>query len=82
MFELCSNFFIGLTSFLYFCLVKIHQTMASIKFKLRSKENKIVPIKIQFILSRESKFEVNTGFSINPKDWSETSNFDSLLKMN
>ena len=46
--------------------------MASIKFRLRSKSNKNVSIKIYLSTGRENKFiETNTGFSINPKDWSD-----------
>ena len=45
--------------------------MASIKFRLRSDSNKNVSIKIYLSTGRENKFlETNTGFSINPKDWS------------
>ena len=47
--------------------------MASIKFRLRSKANKNVAIKVRVILGRgKQDLELNTGFSINPKDWSET----------
>lgn len=47
--------------------------MASIKFRLRSKANKNVSIKVRVILGRgKQDLELNTGFSINPKDWSET----------
>lgn len=47
--------------------------MASIKFRLRSKVNKNVAIKVRVILGRgKQDLELNTGFSINPKDWSET----------
>jgi integrase len=47
--------------------------MASIKFRLRSKANKNIAIKARVILGRgKQDLELNTGFSINPKDWSET----------
>ena len=47
--------------------------MASINFRLRSKANKNVSIKVRVILGRgKQDLELNTGFSINPKDWSET----------
>lgn len=44
--------------------------MASIKFRLRSSANKNVSIKVRVILGRgKQDLELNTGFSINPKDW-------------
>lgn len=44
--------------------------MASIKFRLRSKANKNVSIKVRVILGRDKQdLELNTGFTINPKDW-------------
>lgn len=47
--------------------------MASIKFRLRSTANKNVSIKVRLILGRgKQDLELNTGFSINPKDWSES----------
>jgi integrase len=47
--------------------------MASIKFRLRSTADKNVSIKVRLILGRgKQDLEVNTGFSINPKDWSES----------
>lgn len=47
--------------------------MASIKFRLRSTANKNVSIKVRVILGRgKQDLELNTGFTINPKDWSET----------
>ena len=47
--------------------------MASIKFRLRSKLNKNVPIKVRIVLGRDKQdLELNTGFTINPKDWSVT----------
>jgi integrase len=46
--------------------------MASINFRLRSSANKNVSIKVYTSLGRGNMIEVNTGFTINPKDWSET----------
>jgi hypothetical protein len=49
--------------------------MASIKFRLRSSADKNVSIKVRLILGRgKQDLELNTGFSINPKDWSESTN--------
>lgn len=48
--------------------------MATIQFRLRSKVNKNVSIKVRLSIDRNNVFELNTGFSINPKDWSETNN--------
>lgn len=50
--------------------------MASIKFRLRSIANKNVSIKVYVSIGREKFIELNTGFSINPKDWNtpETGN--------
>jgi hypothetical protein len=45
--------------------------MASIQFRLRSKSNKNVSIKVRVINGRSLQLEMNTGFSINPKDWSD-----------
>ena len=47
------------------------QKMATVQFRLRSKANKNVSIKIRLSIDRNNVFELNTGFSINPKDWSE-----------
>lgn len=44
--------------------------MATVNFRLRSKANKNVSIKIYLSLGRGNVIELNTGFSINPKDWS------------
>ncbi len=44
--------------------------MASVQFRLRSKANKNVSIKIRVSNGRSLELELNTGFSINPKDWS------------
>ena len=47
--------------------------MASIKFRLRSNANKNVSIKVRLILGfKKQDLELNTGFTINPKDWSES----------
>jgi integrase len=46
--------------------------MASINFRLRSIANKNVSIKVYTSLGRGKFIELNTGFSINPKDWSES----------
>ena len=45
--------------------------MATVNFRLRSKSNKNVSIKIYLSIGRGNVIELNTGFSINPKDWSE-----------
>jgi integrase len=45
--------------------------MASVQFRLRSKANKFVSIKIRVTNGRSLELEMNTGFSINPKDWSD-----------
>ena len=45
--------------------------MATVQFRLRSKANKNVSIKIRVSLGRENDLELNTGFTINPKDWSK-----------
>lgn len=43
--------------------------MASVQFRLRSEANKNVSIKIRVSNGRSLEIEMNTGFSINPKDW-------------
>ncbi len=45
--------------------------MATVNFRLRSKSNKNVSIKIYLSSGRGNVIELNTGFSINPKDWSK-----------
>ncbi|UQD55870.1 phage integrase SAM-like domain-containing protein [Flavobacterium sp. K5-23] len=45
--------------------------MATVQFRLRSKANKNVSIKVRVTLSRGNDLELNTGFTINPKDWSK-----------
>ena len=54
------------------CSTVQYKNMASIKFRLRSVANKNVAIKVYASLGRGNFIEVNTGFSINPKDWSES----------
>ena len=48
--------------------------MATVNFRLRSKANKNVSIKVYLSLERGNVIELNTGFSINPKDWSKDTN--------
>ena len=48
--------------------------MASVQFRLRSKANKNVSIKIYLSTGRGRMIEVSTGFTINPNDWSEKTN--------
>lgn len=48
--------------------------MASVNFRLRSNANKNVAIKVYLSTGRNNLIELNTGFTINPKDWSETTN--------
>ncbi|KAB1156876.1 phage integrase SAM-like domain-containing protein [Flavobacterium luteum] len=45
--------------------------MATVNFRLRSKANKNVSIKVYLSTGRGNVVELNTGFSINPKDWSK-----------
>jgi integrase len=50
-----------------------YKNMASIKFRLRSNAHKNVSIKVRLILGRgKQDLELNTGFSINPTDWSQS----------
>lgn len=57
--------------------------MASISFRLRSNANKNVAIKVRVVLGRgKQDIELNTGFSINPKDWSESKTTGSYPKKN
>jgi integrase len=46
--------------------------MAAIYFRLRSKANKKVSVKIRLLQGRGNDLELNTGFSINPNDWSDS----------
>lgn len=48
--------------------------MASIQFRIRSNANKNVSIKVRLIIGRNNDIESNTGFTINPKDWSLSTN--------
>ena len=49
--------------------------MASVQFRLRSKANKNVSVKVRVSLGKgKTDLELNTGFTINPKDWSESTN--------
>jgi integrase len=45
--------------------------MATVNFRLRSKANKNVSIKVYLSMERGNVLELNTGFTINPKDWSK-----------
>jgi integrase len=45
--------------------------MATVNFRIRSKANKNVSIKVYLSIERGNVIELNTGFSINPKDWSK-----------
>lgn len=49
--------------------------MASISFRVRSKANKNAAIKIRVSIDRKNVFETNTGFSINPKNWSSETGY-------
>jgi integrase len=49
--------------------LKVHK-MAKVQFRLRSEANKNVSIKVRLSIKRKNVFETNTGFTINPKDWS------------
>lgn len=46
--------------------------MAKVSFRLRSKVNKPVSIYIYASLGRGEMYQAKTGFTINPKDWSDT----------
>jgi len=48
--------------------------MATVNFRIRSKANKNVSIKIYVSLSRGNMIETNTGFTVHPKDWSSATN--------
>lgn len=43
--------------------------MATVNFRIRSKVNKNVSIKVYLSIGRDNLLESNTGFTINPKDW-------------
>jgi integrase len=51
--------------------VQKFKKMATVNFRLRSKANKNVSIKVYLSLERGNVIELNTGFTINPKDWSK-----------
>lgn len=48
--------------------------MASVQFRLRSNANKNVSIKVRLTIGRNNDIETNTGFTINPKEWSNSTN--------
>ncbi len=48
--------------------------MASVGFRIRSKLNKNVSVKVYLSLGRKNLLEQNTGFTTNPKDWSNNTN--------
>ncbi|GEP50277.1 transposase [Flavobacterium noncentrifugens] len=43
--------------------------MASIQFRIRSKANKHVAIKVRLSISRSGVFELNSGFNTHPDNW-------------
>lgn len=49
--------------------VQKNQIMASVNFRLRSNANKNVAIKVYLSTGRNNLIELNTGFTINPKNW-------------
>jgi integrase len=49
--------------------------MATIKFQLRSEENKAVPIYFRLSMGRGMFFRLRSGFSINPSSWSKAKGF-------
>jgi integrase len=48
--------------------------MASLKYRIKG-NSKDVSIYLRFSISRESVFEIKTGFSVDPSQWSSTTNF-------
>lgn len=48
--------------------------MASVQFRLRSNANKNVSVKVRLTIGRNNDIETNTGFTINPKEWSNSTN--------
>jgi integrase len=48
--------------------------MATVQFRIRSKANKNVSIKVRVLNGKNTDLELNTGFTINPKDWSDITN--------
>jgi integrase len=45
--------------------------MATVQFRLRNKANKNVSIKVRLLNGKSLDIELNTGFTINPKEWSK-----------
>jgi integrase len=45
--------------------------MATVQFRLRSKAKKNVSIKVRLLNGKSLDIELNTGFTINPKEWSK-----------
>jgi integrase len=45
------------------------------KFRLRSKSDKKVPIKLRVSISRNQVYEINTGFLINPENWDKVKGY-------
>jgi len=54
--------------------------MATIQFRIRSKANKNVNIKVRYYNGRENDLESNTGFTINPNDWNTPKKGDPIKK--
>ncbi len=67
------NFVKRITKFITFELFKVQKftKWQQYNFRVRSKANKNVSIKVRLSIDRNNVFELNTGFSINPKDWSD-----------
>lgn len=59
--------------YLYLQAVKTN-SMSKVNFRLRSKAKKKVSIKIYLSFGRNNFIEMNSGFSIHPKDWSSKTN--------
>lgn len=47
--------------------------MATVKFRLRKVKSKEYPILVRLLVNKDSDFQAKTGFTINPKDWSNAS---------
>lgn len=45
--------------------------MATVQFRIRSKANKNVAIKVRVLNGKTTDLETNTGFTINPNEWSQ-----------
>ena len=54
--------------------------MATVQFRLRSKANKNVSIKVRVLNGKDVDLETNTGFTINPKEWSTPKKGDPTKK--